>query len=389
MMTALIFNVAKQKCLSAALVTFSILVFLVTWMVPPISASMEVRAKDIARFNSEDGIELLGYGLVVGLNGTGDGRSSTFTAQSMANMLKRMGITVDPSEFRTRNVAAVMVSAHLSPHDAVGSKVDCTVSSIGDAKSLQGGILLLTTLHGTDGVAYAVAQGPLSIGGYNYSRGESVSLRKNHSTTGIIPGGADIKANPPISGRRSGSLNITLFDPDFTTAEKLAEAINDKTGKNLAIALNEATVRVSLPDSIANTGGRVGFISLIENLRIEKDTRARVVINERTGTIAAGANVTVSAAAISHGNLHLEITNKKTVSQPGALSLRGKTVVSNDTNASVKEEEGTRFVYMPESTTVGDLADALNLVGVTPRDLISIFQALRKTGALNAELIIM
>ncbi len=350
--------------------------------------AIEVRAKDIVRFSGERHEELLGYGLVVGLNGTGDGRATAFTAQSMANMLKNMGITVNPSEFRTRNVAAVMVSARITPAAEEGCKLDCTVSSIGDAKSLQGGVLLHTALHAADGMMHAIAQGPVSIGGYNYSSGSNVTVQKNHSTTGLVQGGAEVKNRIPGRNPMKESVSLTLLEPDFTTATRLAEAINGSLGDRIAIPVNEATVNLAVPDSVIESNQMVAFVSKIENLKIAVDTKARVVINERTGTIAAGTHVSIAAAAISHGNLHLEITNTKAVSQPAPLSIRGETVVMDQSRASV-EEDGTRFIYLPESTDVGELAQALNLIGVTPRDLISIFQALKRTGALNAELIIM
>lgn len=351
-------------------------------------SAIEVRAKDIARFSEGRHEELLGYGLVVGLNGTGDGRSTSFTARSLTNMLKNMGITVDPSEFRTRNVAAVMVSARITQASEAGSNLDCTVSSIGDAKSLQGGVLLHTALHAADGAMYAIAQGSISIGGYNYSRGNAVSVQKNHSTTGRVPGGAAVKKRMPGGNPMKESMSITLHDPDFTTVTRLADAINESLGDRLAIPVDEATITLAIPDSIRLSNRLVSFVSGIESLKIVVDTKARIVINERTGTIAAGTHVSIAAAAISHGNLRLEITSSKKVSQPAPLSIRGETVVTEETRASV-EEDGTRFIYLPESTNVGELAQALNLIGVTPRDLISIFQALKKTGALNAELIIM
>jgi flagellar P-ring protein FlgI len=345
-----------------------------------------VRIKDIATFQTESDIQLIGYGLVIGLDGTGDSKSSRFTVQSFSNMMERMGVTVSPDEIKLKNVASVMVTTKLSPYAHNGSKIDCTVSSLGDASSLQGGMLLVTPLSGLDGTVYATAQGPISTGGFNVQSGGGDKVSENYTLVGQIPGGAIVERQS-VSEGVPGVLNVSLLSPDFTTCRRIAEKINGQTQDLSAKAIDEGNIQITIPESYRSSGNIVGFISSIESLDIIPDAIARVVINEKTGTIVAGEHVTVSAIALAHGSLKIEIKATPQVSQPEAFS-GGKTVVTRDSEIST-QSEAARIIHLEEQTNIGDLASALNQIGVTPRDIIAIFQALKVAGALRAELVIM
>lgn len=358
----------------------------------PISYSATaVKIKNIARIQGVYENQLLGYGLVVGLNGTGDRGGSVFTMQSVANMLQRMGIKVSPDMVRIRNVAAVVVTANLPPFAKSGSRLDVLVSSIGDATSLQGGTLLLTGLQSINGDTYALAQGPVSIGGFDVGAAGG-KVRKNHPTVGRIPNGAvtQKQVDEAILSLDNGSLNLILKKPDFTTAARVAEAINGSLGeakapaKTYAMALDAGTVRVEVPSEVS--GNLVAFISTIENLTIIPDTEAKVVINERTGTIVMGEDVGISTVAVSHGSLSVEIKSRPAVSQPQPFSS-GETVVTPNTEVIVDEQKG-RLILVPAGVSIGELVRALNAIGGTPRDLIAILQAIKEAGALHAELVI-
>jgi flagellar P-ring protein precursor FlgI len=281
---------------------------------------------------------------------------------------------------RARNTAAVMVVARLSRHHRKGSPLDVTVSSIGDAKSLHGGTLLHTPLATADGSVYAVAQGPVSVGGFSFHGGGSDRLSQNYVLAGRVPGGGIVERELEASGTEE-TITIVLHDPDFTTAERVTTAINGALGEGRAQAVDAGTVTVTPPEGDES---RVALLSQVEALEIEPDMAARVVMNEKTGTIVAGANVTLSACAIAHGNLSVEIRGTPYVSQPEAFS-RGETAVVEDTNVTV-ESENTGLVPIEEVASVGDLAQALNALGVSPRDMIAVFQALKEAGALRAEL---
>ncbi|OQX92725.1 MAG: hypothetical protein B6D58_01440 [candidate division Zixibacteria bacterium 4484_95] len=351
-----------------------------------ISLSTKVRVKDISHFQMENSTPLIGYGLVVGLDGTGDSKGTRFTIQSLVNMMERMGVTVDQEQVKVKNVAAVMVTAELMPYMAIGSKIDVTVSSMGDASSLQGGTLLFTPLADALGNVYAVAQGPIFIGGFNISSGAGDQFRNNYTLVGRVPGGANIEKQ--VEGEfLTNSVKLHLENPDYTTASRLAGVIADKFSDVKAIAVDEANVEVFLPEAKRESGEMVKFFAEVENLEIEPDIPARVVINEKTGTIVAGQHVTISSVMLAHGNLNIEVKSTPLVSQPEAFS-QGRTVLTREADITV-EPEIARILYMEQQANIGDLAKALNSIGATPRDIIAIFQALKAAGSLRAELIIM
>jgi flagellar P-ring protein precursor FlgI len=351
-------------------------------------ATAEVRVKDIARIQGVRENEIFGYGLVVGLNGTGDrSGSSPFTPQTVANMLLRMGINVPRTALSLKNVAAVVVTAKLQPFARTGTSVDVLVSSIGDATSLQGGTLLLTPLQGGDGKVYAVAQGPVSVGGFQFiASGTSETVQKNHPTVGRVPGGATIEREVPMSLNPHG-VTVTLSQPDFTTAARLSQAVNGELGGSLARALDPGTVTVSVPADYRER--LVEFVAKVENARLETDAPAKVVINERTGTIIMGSEVRILAVAVSHGNLSIHIKSEFQVSQPQPFAPLGSaTVTVPQTQTTVKEEKGN-LILLPEGASIGEVVKALNAIGATPRDLIAILQAIKQAGALQAALEIM
>lgn len=345
------------------------------------TASPDVRLKDIAQIQGARGNQLIGYGLVVGLEGTGDSKGTLFTTQSIANMLQRFGISVPAGQMKVKNIAAVMVTADLPPFAHEGSRIDVTVSSIGDARSLQGGTLLQTPLMGADGNVYAVAQGPISVGGFGASSGGS-SQQKNHLTVGRIPAGAIVEREVPASVVKDNSLLITLTTPDFTTAARVASAIRQKFPQTLPRALDASTIRVDL--SGEDREDVVTLIAALQEITVQPDTPARVVINERTGTVVLGGNVTLSPAAVAHGNLTVRIDAKTQVSQPPPLS-GGTTATTTRRDVKVTEQ-AERLIALPESVTVDQIVKALNTLGVSPRDLMSILQALKAAGALHAEI---
>ncbi len=340
------------------------------------------RIKDIAFVEGVRSNHLVGYGIVVGLNGTGDKTGAVYTNQSIANMLNKMGMKLDPKKLRIKNTAAVVVTAELPPFAKSGTKIDVLVSSLGDAKSLQGGTLVATPLRGADGRIYAVAQGAVSLGGFSAGGGGGTSVTKNHQTTARISGGATVEKE--LTFRLNGLREVvfTLRDPDFTTAMRMATAINEKLGQNVATAVDGGRIRVEMPSGFR--GDMVDFIASIEGLDVKADSVSKVVVNERTGTVVMGKNVTISAVAVSHGDITIEIKTQYLISQPGAFS-EGETVVQPVEEVDVTEKKA-RLVYLPESVTLGDVVKALNLVGVTPRDLVAILQAIKAAGALQAEL---
>jgi len=348
-------------------------------------AETKIRIKEIVNFGKMQEVELFGYGLIVGLNGTGDKGGATFTVQSVSNMLQKMGIAVDPDNLRIKNVAAVMVTATLSPFTREGSHIDVIVSSLGDSTSLEGGTLLPTPLQEIGGTLYVLAQGPVSIGGFNVSAGGG-SVQKNHPTVGRIPGGGIVKKEIPLAMPEE-ELSLILSRPDFTTASRMSEIINEDFSQSLAKAVDPSTVKVEIPQEYQKEGLLISFISRIENLSLVPDRIARVVINERTGTIVVGEDVKIFPTAVAHGGLFITITQTPIISQPSAFSEKGETVVTEKTEIEVSEEKGRMMLL--QGTTVQELVNALNALGVTPRDLIAIFQALKEAEALQAELVIM
>ncbi|RKX29634.1 MAG: flagellar biosynthesis protein FlgA [Candidatus Zixiibacteriota bacterium] len=346
----------------------------------------KVRIKDICDFQNKQQEDLIGYGLVIGLDGTGDGTGTQFTVQSLVNMMERMGLTVEQNKVKVKNVAAVMVTAKISSHLSKGSYVDVMVSSVGDASSLQGGTLLMTPLSALDGVQRAVAQGPISIGGFNVQVDDGNKIVNNYTLVGRVPGGG--KITNPLEGPSSENreLRLSLRDPDFTTIHRVAERINIKYGL-LAYPLDAGTIKLVVPDSLSHQTSRIKFISDIGLLQIVPDATARVVINEKTGTIVVGQHVTIEPVAIAHGTITVNIQSSPVISQPEPFS-DGQTVVTQDSRINVADEKA-RVINLKRVVYLSDVAKALNQIGATPRDIIAIFQALKQAGALRSELIIL
>ena len=343
------------------------------------------RVKDIAGIKGARPNQLIGYGLVVGLNSTGDDDKTEFTFQSLTNMMERMGIVVDRDKVDIDNVAGVMVTATLPPFAKAGTRIDVLVSSLGNAKDLQGGTLLMTPLSAPDGDVYAVAQGAISTGGFAVSGNAGGGVQKNHPTVAYIPGGAIIEKNVPPTLLEEKAISLNLNSPDFTSCLRITRVINEGLGGNLAQPVDAGTVEVTIP---ARFEGRlVEFISLVENMEIAPDAIAKIVLNERTGTIIMGENVRISTVAVSHGNLSIIVKETEQVSQPLPFSERGRTVVTPETDIEVTEEDA-QLMVVPEGVNLRDVVRGLNAIGVSPRDLISIFQVIRASGALQAELVI-
>lgn len=382
-------------------------VLIAVWLILLPARSWGARIKDIASVHGVRSNQLTGFGMVTGLNGTGDKTDQIkFIAQSVANMLERMGVHVpfdEVGQIRLKNVAAVMVTAEIPPFARIGSKLDVVVSSIGDAKSLQGGTLLLTPLMGADGRIYALAQGPVSVGGFSAGGAAGGGIQKNHPTAGRVPCGANIEREIPFAFDMKNELTISLHRPDFTTALRVSTAINQTFSEIIAKPVDGGTVRLRIPDDYkADT---VGFMASLENLTVQPDAVAKVVLNERTGTVVMGENVRISTVAVTHGNLSIEIKEQKAVfpafpfapEPPGGMvtvippdegvitAPGGQTVITPQTEVKV-EEEKRPLAVLPETTTIGELVRALNAIGVTPRDLITILQAIKAAGALQAEL---
>ena len=344
------------------------------------------RIKDIAGFRGVRSNQLVGYGLVVGLAGSGDSDSTIFTVQSISSMLEKMGVTVKPEDIKVKNVAAVMVTADLPPFARMGSRLDALVNSIGDSKALQGGTLLMTPLKGADGQVYAVGQGPVSTGGFTVGANTGDKVQKNFTTVGRIVQGAVVEKEIPFNLNQKDTLTLALHQPDFTTATRMAEAINAGLLENAAFPQDSGTVQIAVPPKYL--GNIAQLIASVEVLSVTPDNISRVVINERTGTVIMGESVRISTVAIAHGNLSVEIKTSFNVSQPMPFSGTGRTVVTPDTETSVKEGRAPIYV-VPSGVSIGEVVKALNALGVSPRDLISIFQALKAAGALQADLEIM
>jgi flagellar P-ring protein precursor FlgI len=326
---------------------------------------------------------------VVGLNGTGDSQQALFTAQSILNMLRRRGLTVDvkPRQLQLKNVAAVMVTATLPPFAHSGNRVDVLVSSLGDAKSLQGGTLLQAPLFGGDQEVYAVAQGPVSLGGGFAASGPGATAQKSHPTSAFIASGAIVEREVPVDVARQGVLTVSLQDPDFTTASRAAAAINERLSRDAASARDAGTIEVAVADTTSE--GVVKLASLIETVEVAPDQRARVLLNERTGTVIIGETVRVMPVAIAHGSLNVRVKTDFGVSQPAPFAPQGETVVVPDTALSVQEGAERSLAVLNPGVSLGELVAALNALGVTPQDLIAILQAIRAAGALQADIELM
>lgn len=366
--------------MKTALTTLLLLVALAGIALP---ASAQTRLKDIANVQGVRANQLVGYGLVVGLAGTGDSQQVAFTIQSVASMLQKFGVVVPAADIRLKNVAAVMVTASLPAFVKNGQPIDVTVSSLGDATSLQGGTLVQTPLEAANGQVYAVAQGSVSVGGFTAGNsGGGGQVAQNHVTAGRVPAGAIVEQDVPTTLGNGSSLSVTLDQPDFTTAARVADAINNHLpdGATYAHAVDAGTIQVD----IKSDADPVDLIAELENLEVTPDEPAKIVINERTGTVVLGGDVTVSACAIAHGDLTVQIANETEVSQPNALS-NGTTVAVPKEKVHV-QEGGSHLIEIPESPTISRVVKALNALGVTPRDLIAILQSMKDAGALHADL---
>jgi flagellar P-ring protein precursor FlgI len=340
-----------------------------------------IRIKDIASFDGVRDNQLIGYGLVVGLNGSGDGDQTKFQIQSLVNMLELMGVTVNRADIKVKNVAAVMVTATLPPFSKQGARIDVLVSSMGDAKSIAGGTLLMAPLKGADGQVYAVAQGAVSTNSFSYG-GKAGAAQKNHPTTGRISDGALVERELPNVLANKTQLRLNLQKPDFTTAARITSTVNERFKEQVAVSSDAGSIVMNIPP--AYHGRTVEFVAELEVLEIRPDSVAKVVLNERTGTIVIGENVRISSVAVSHGNLTLLIRETPKVSQPQPLA-EGETRTVPRTEIKVKEEPGG-LALVREGASIGDVVRALNALGVTPRDLIGIMQAIKAAGALQAEL---
>ncbi len=343
------------------------------------------RLKDIAVVGGVADNQLSGFGLVVGINGDGD-KNPVYTLQAIANLMQRYGVNVPAATLSSKNVAAVIVTAEIPSFKKIGSRIDVMVESMGDAKTLQGGVLIQTPLVGADGKTYAVAQGPLVVGGLSAGTegAGGASVQKNHPTVGQIVSGAQVVRDIPTEIVRDNHVELLLREPDFTSAARLATVVN-QTFPDSAQAFDATLIRVKIPDGAE--GLPVEFIARLESLEVEPDVPARIVINERTGTIVATAHIKIASCAVSHGNLTITVANTLTASQPAPFSNRGRTVVTPSTETNVNEEKST-MIPLPEMPTVERVASALNSLGVTPREAMAIFQAMKQAGALHAELVI-
>ena len=360
-------------------IIFSIAAFLVTLITHNIIFAADIssaRIKDIAKVEGVRSNQLVGYGLMVGLQGSGDSNKTLETLTSVANMLKNFGVAINSASLKTKNVAAVMVTATLPPFAHAGDSIDFTASSMGDAKSLAGGVLLQTPLKAGNGQVYAVAQGPIATGGYS-----TAGRSKNITTVGTAAGGAIVEKSVEDSLGQNGSISLSINNADFSTSARVANAINSRYG-NVASAVNPGRVQVMIPMNYRNN--LVGFVANIENLSVMPDSIAKVVVNERTGTIVMGGNITVDKVAIAQGGLSVSIDKTTNVSQPAPFSM-GSTIVTKNQSTNVTAEKANTVV-LNATANVNDVVGALNAVGATPRDIIAILQAMKAAGALHAEL---
>jgi flagellar P-ring protein precursor FlgI len=350
-----------------------------------VPAEATSRIKDLANIEGVRQNQLIGYGLVVGLNGTGDTLNNIpFTRQSLQAMLERLGVNIRGQQLRTGNVAAVMVTANLPAFGTQGTRIDVTVSALGDSKSLQGGTLLVTPLLGADGNVYAVAQGSVAIGGFQ-AEGEAAKIVRGVPTVGRISNGAIIEREIDFALNRLNQVRLALRNSDFTTAKRIAAAVNDYIGSAIAEPLDASTVQVSLPSK--SDTNMVALLTEIEQLQIEPDLGARVVIDERSGIIVMGRDVRVSTVAVAQGNLTVTISESAQVSQPAPFS-RGETRTVARTRVGVSED-GKKFALVKEGVSLQQLVDGLNALGIGPRDLIAILQAIKAAGAIQADIEVM
>jgi flagellar P-ring protein precursor FlgI len=343
------------------------------------------RIKDIAIIGDQSSEQIIGYGLVVGLAGSGDSHRSSFTVQSVTSMLERFGITVPQAQLKTRNVAAVMVTATINSFLKPGSNFDVNVSSLGDAKSLSGGTLLMTPLSGIQGKVYGFAQGSVSVGGYDVQTQSGGRAGKNHTLAGRVPRGGSLKASPAEATELTSEIKLFLKEPDLSTSDNLAKAVNGNFGDGVAKAIDASEVMVTVP--VAQQNNIVEFLAQLESLEVETDFGAKVVLNERTGTVVAGNNVIIKPVTISHGGLNINIKSYPIISQPNSFS-QGRTAIFNNLVPEATQDTN-RVVALDRASNVQEVATALNSLNVTPQDIIAIFQAIKEAGALVGELIIL
>lgn len=369
------------------------LLLLLFFLIPIVSkVKAQTKISDLTKIQSANEKILIGYGLVTGLDRTGDRtirrNGAAFTIQSIANMLQNFGITVDPDLMRTRNVAAVMVTATLSPYNSPGSYLDVTISSLGDATSLVGGVLLQTPLIDPDNNEFYVkAQGPIIVGGIT-AEIQGARMTQNQTLTGLVPNGGLVIDNQIFQLNSRQPLGLILKNPSYSNADRISQQVNLAFGEPLAEVINAGLIRIDWPTGLNQSGELNRFVSQVIDLEIEVDVPARVVINERTGTVVAGGNVQVSEVLVSHGNIRIQTQATPFVSQPAPLALQGETISGTTPSVGISEGPSKTFVLEP-NTNVTQLAAALNQLGLSPRDIIAIFQAINRAGALRGELVIM
>ncbi|MEM6465715.1 MAG: flagellar basal body P-ring protein FlgI [Pseudomonadota bacterium] len=350
------------------------------------SFANQARIKDLVEFDGVRGNDLVGYGLVVGLNGTGDSlRNAPFTEEAMVNLLERLGINVSGEQFRAKNVAAVLVTAVLPPFARAGGQIDVTVSTIGDAKSLLGGTLVMTPLNAADGQIYAVGQGSVIAGGASAS-GAAAEVTQGVPTSGVIPSGARVEREVEFVFDQLPEMRLALRDPDFTTATRIVQEVNLALGRRIAQAMDAGTVRLDL--SRRGLPNLPDLIARIENLEVAPAQRARVVVDQRSGTIVLGADVRISRVAVSQGNLTLRVQESPIVVQPNPFSRGGQAIVVPRTTTELQQEPGTQLALVESSVSLPEVIEGLNALGVAPRDMIDILKAIKAAGALHAEFIV-
>lgn len=361
---------------------FALILYFLWFSVLPGAAGP--RIKDLVDFEGVRGNDLVGYGLVVGLNGSGDGiRNSPFTEEALSNLLERLGVNVQGEQFRPKNVAAVIVTATIGSFARMGSRIDVTVSAIGDAKNLLGGTLIMTPLNAADGEIYAVAQGPILAGGIN-AQGDGAATQIGVPTSGSIPGGARIEREVPFVLNDLDQIRVALREPDFTTAVRIEDAINASIGAGTASMSDSGTITLN-PAIVRTSPARL--IAAIENIEVNPSQRARVVVDQRSGTIVLGADVKISRVAVSQGNLTIRVNEAPIASQPNPFS-NGETLALPRTGIEIDEEAENRLALVDPNVTLADLVDGLNALGIGPRDMIDILKAIKAAGALHAELIV-
>jgi len=365
---------------------FTILLLTVLLSIPVWAASLEAaRIKDLVNVNGVRANKLIGFGLVIGLANTGDQANNVFfSIQTMVNMLQKLGVTIPENrinQLQFKNAATVMVTTELPAFARQGDRIDVVVPSLGDSKSLQGGTLLMTPVKGTDSITYAVAQGPVSIGGFSV-QGQSQGIQKNHPNVKRIVGGVIVEKELPDFFNSKKEISLSLKNTDFTTGSRIAKAINFKIKNVFAEPIDGRTIPVKVPKFYINNVS--GFVTKIGTLKVDPDITAKVIIDENTGTVVMGENVRISTVAVAHENLFVQITESPEVSQPAPFS-RGQTTVVPRTDVAVEEEE-ERLLIVPKGVGIGEVINALNAIGVTPRNLIAILQAIKASGSLHAEL---